>query len=251
MVEFDDLTVVFRHGWPRRTLTALEHLTLDIREGDFFAFIGPNGAGKSTALYCMLGLLRPTAGEVRVFGKRLAPGCAAFRDIAFLPEEPHYHDYLTVEEAIRYYARLSGSNPSAAEMTRLLDRLDLDRVRSTAVSSCSKGLKQKVGIAQCLLQQPKLVLVDEPMRGLDPVAVKDFRDVLVDLNRAGVTVVMNSHLLSEVELVATRVAILARGRLVAVDALDVLKRSGGADASPRSLEDTFISLVGKGGDARA
>ena len=248
MVEFDDLTVVFGRGWPRRTLTALEHLTLEIRAGDFFAFIGPNGAGKSTALYCMLGLLRPTSGDARVFGERLRPGCAAFRDVAYLPEEPHYHDYLTVEEAIRYYARLSGAKPSAAEMTRLLERLDLDHVRSTPVSSCSKGMKQKVGIAQCLLQEPKLLLVDEPMRGLDPVAVKDFRDVLVDLNRRGVTVVMNSHLLSEVELVATRVAILARGRLVAVDQLDALKRGGAA--APRSLEDTFISLVGKG-DARA
>jgi ABC-type multidrug transport system ATPase subunit len=248
-VEIDDLTVVFRHGWPHRALMALDAVSFDLREGDFLALIGPNGAGKSTILYCMLGLLRPTRGTARVFGTTLRPGSREFRDIAYLPEEPHYHDYLTVEEAIRYYARLSGSHPTAAQMSDLLDRLNLARVRSAPVGACSKGMKQKVGIAQCLLQRPKLLLVDEPMRGLDPIAVKDFRDVMVDLNRRGVTVVMSSHQLSEVELVASRVAILVNGRLVAIDDIGAFARRSTDETG--SLEDTVLALIRKGEETRA
>ena len=245
IVQTDALTVTFRRGWRRTRVTALDRLTLDVREGDFFALLGPNGAGKSTTMYSILGLLHPTAGEARVFGQRLRPGCEAFRDVAYLPEEPHYHDYLTVEEAVTYYARLSGVRATPRQIGDVLERLELGTARSAPVATCSKGMKQKVGIAQCLLQQPRLLLLDEPMRGLDPVAVREFRDVLVELNRKGATVIMNSHMLSEVELVANRAAILVNGRLVALD--DVAHLVGRApDGHTRTLEDSFIALV-KGG----
>jgi ABC-2 type transport system ATP-binding protein len=249
IVELDDLTVHFRSGWARRASTAVDHVSFDVREGDFFAMLGPNGAGKSTTFYCMLGLMRPTAGEARVFGRTLTAGCQAFRDIAYLPEEPHYHDYLTVEEAVTYYATLLGSAPSRAQVTDVLERLDLAKARSVRVAVCSKGMKQKVGIAQCLLHRPRLLLLDEPMRGLDPVAVKTFRDVLLDLHRQGATVVMNSHMLSEVELVATRAAVMADGRLVAVDDLDKLVRVD-PDGRRWSLEDSFLALLADGAAAR-
>jgi len=224
IAQAEALTVVFRQAWRRRRVTALDRLTLDVQEGDFFALLGPNGAGKSTTLYCWLGLLRPSSGAARVFGHNLRPGSAAFADIAYLPEEPHYHDYLTVEEAVVYYASLYARTPTRARVTEALERLGLADARDRRVASCSNGMKQKVGIAQCLLHKPKLLFLDEPMRGLDPVTVKEFRDVLIDLNRRGVTIVMNSHMLSEVELVANRAAILAEGRLVAVDTLDKLVR---------------------------
>ena len=135
----------------------------------------------------------------------------------------------------------------------MLERLDLAKVRSVRVAACSKGMKQKVGIAYCLLQQPRLLLLDEPMRGLDPVATKDFRDALVELNRGGATIVMNSHLLSEVELVANRAAILADGRLVAVDEVASLvgRDDAARDGSRRTLEDAFLALVREGRRAHA
>ena len=123
IVETEKLTVVYRRRWRSRTLTALDRVNLAVREGDFFALIGPNGAGKSTALYCMLGLLRPDSGEARVFGRRLRPGCTEFRDIAYLPEEPHYHDYLTVEEAVVYYSGLYGTPQPRGRITEVLERL--------------------------------------------------------------------------------------------------------------------------------
>jgi ABC-2 type transport system ATP-binding protein len=221
LVAVDALTVVFRHRiWRRHT--ALDAVSLQVEEGDIFALLGPNGAGKSTAVYCVLGLVPPTRGEVRVFGEQLTPGSRRFRDVAFLPEEPHYHEYLTVEEAVTYYAALGGADVGRARISSVLEQLRLDKVRSTRLASCSKGMKQKVGIAQCLLREPRLLVLDEPMRGLDPVTVKEFRDVLVDLNRRGVTIVMNSHLLSEVEQVASRAAILDEGRVLAVKPLSEL-----------------------------
>jgi ABC-2 type transport system ATP-binding protein len=250
IVEIDDLSVVYRRGWTRKGFAALDHLNLVIREGDFFALLGPNGAGKSTTLYCILGLLHPTAGEARVFGRPLTFGCAAFRDIAYLPEEPHYHDYLKVEEAVTYYAGLYGARPSPQQLDDVLDRLDLGKARSTRVASCSKGMQQKVGIAQCLLHHPRLLLLDEPMRGLDPVTVKEFRDVLIDLNHRGVTIIMNSHMLSEVELVANRAALLADGRLVAVDDLAHFMHVD-PDGRGWGLEDSFLALLKKGAAPRA
>jgi ABC-type multidrug transport system ATPase subunit len=234
MVQIEALTVTFRRGWRRTPFTALDHLTFDVREGECLALLGPNGAGKTTTLHCALGLQRPTSGSVRVFGQQLTPGCAAMRDLAYLPEEPYYHGYLTVEEAVRYYASLCGARPSGQRVGEVLERLGLGKARATRVASCSKGMKQKVGIAQCLLQQPRLLLLDEPMRGLDPVTVKDFRDVLMELNRVGVTIVMNSHMLSEVEHMASRAAILADGRLVTIGDLDAMRGS---------IEDWFFAAL--------
>lgn len=221
-IDVDDLSVVFGRGLRRSGRTVLDHVSFQVNEGDSFALLGPNGAGKSTTIYCMLGLLRPTAGAVRVFGRVLEAGCLAFRDIAFVPEEPHYHDYLTVEEAIRYYAALHGETIPAARLNSVLEELRLETVRTASLSTCSKGMKQKVGLARCLLRPPRLLVLDEPMRGLDPVSVKHFRDILIDLNRRGATIVMNSHQLSEVEQLATRAAILSNGRLVAVKPLSEL-----------------------------
>jgi ABC-2 type transport system ATP-binding protein len=248
MVEIEDLTVVFSRGLGRTPYTALDHVTLTIGEGEFCALLGPNGAGKSTTIYCALGLLRPASGRVRVFGDTLRPGCAALRDVAYLPEEPHYHDYLTVEEAVAYYVGLYGTSPSTRAIAEVLERLGLAKARSIRIASCSKGMKQKVGIAQCLLHQPRLLLLDEPMRGLDPIAVKEFREVLLDLNRRGVTVVMSSHMLSEVELMASRAAVLSAGRLVAVGDLAALRASNDETerAQPSRLEAWLVSTLKTG-----
>lgn len=238
-MQFRDVTVEFgRRGFGRRPSRALDGLTLTVAAGDFLALIGPNGSGKTTAIHCALGLRQPTAGTVEVFGQRLRAGTPAFRDLVYVPEEPVYHDYLTIEEVTRYYAGLHGRPATDAALDDVFARLHLTSSRHTRLSACSKGMKQKVGLAQCLLQRPRLLVLDEPMRGLDPVAVREFRDVLATLHKDGVTVLMSSHVLPEVEQLATRVAILDSGRLLSVDDLDTL-------IATRSLEDALMATLGQ------
>ena len=227
MIATEGLSVSYRRGLARGKIPALRDVTLEVKEGDFFALLGQNGAGKSTAMSCFLGLLRPTAGRVTVLGQAPSPGAGMFRDVAFLPEEPNYHGYLTVLEAVTYYNRLSGRLAPAARREEVLERLGLASYRDLRVDKCSKGMKQKVGIAQCLLQDARLLFLDEPMRGLDPVAVKDFREALVEMNARGATIVMNSHILAEVEQVATRAAVLDRGRLLRVDSVANFRKVSG------------------------
>jgi ABC-type multidrug transport system ATPase subunit len=224
MITARGLTVAYPTGFRRTPLTALAGIDLTVEAGDCFGLLGHNGAGKSTAIGCILGLIRPTAGEVTLFGQRPHAGAAAFKDVGYLPEEPVYHGHLTVEEALTYYARLQGVTDVEARLTPLLERLDLARWRDLRITRCSKGMKQKVGIVQCLIHRPKLLLLDEPMRGLDPVAVMAFRDLLLEANAAGTTIVLSSHLLGEVEQIARRVVILDRGRVVADDSIANLTR---------------------------
>jgi ABC-type multidrug transport system ATPase subunit len=215
IVEVENLDVRFRSGLFRKPLQALDGVSFSVREGEFLALLGPNGAGKSTLMYCMLGLLRPTSGAVRLFGVAPELGGRVYSRIGYLPEEPNYHAYLTVGESLGYYAALHGRRIGDAAAHELLERLGLAEFSHLRLAKCSKGMKQKLGIAQCLVSEPTLVFLDEPMRGLDPVTVKQFRDILIEMNSKGATIVMNSHILSEVEQVASRVAILDRGRLVA------------------------------------
>jgi ABC-2 type transport system ATP-binding protein len=224
MIVIRDLVVCYRGGFRRRPITALAGIDLTIDAGDCFGLLGHNGAGKSTALGCLLGLIRPTAGEVTVLGERPRAGAETFRHVGYLPEEPIYHGHLTIAEALTYYARLQGVRDVAARMTPLLERLDLAQWRDLRIDRCSKGMKQKVGIIQALLHEPQLLLLDEPMRGLDPLAVMAFRDLLVEANARGTTIVLSSHLLGEVEQIARHVAILDRGRVVAHDSVANLTR---------------------------
>jgi ABC-2 type transport system ATP-binding protein len=215
IVEAQGLSVQFPGGVGGRRVRALDAIDLGIAEGEFFALLGLNGAGKSTAINCFLGMVRPTSGVVRVLGSAPRPGSPMWSSVGFLPEEPHYHDYLTVDEALEYYGGLTRNANWRNVVAPLIERLGLGEYRSRRLSRCSKGVKQKVGIVQCLLGEPRVLFLDEPMRGLDPLAVREFREVLLDRQRQGVTVVMNSHLLAEVESLADRAGILDRGRLLA------------------------------------
>jgi ABC-type multidrug transport system ATPase subunit len=154
-----------------------------------------------------------------MFGEVPELGAKLFRQVAYLPEEPHYHAYLTVEEAIAFYARLYGKQMPLGALDTLLERFGLAEFRDLRVDKCSKGMKQKMGIAACLAAEPRLLLLDEPTRGLDPVIVRQVREILAELNRGGTTIVLNSHVLSEIELVANRVAIVKRGKVVRQDLL--------------------------------
>ena len=219
MIVADNIQIHFRRGPLRGKVHALNGLSLEVRDGDFFALVGQNGAGKSTAMYCFLGLLKPNSGKVEVMGKTPELGSPLYESVAYLPEEPHYHLYLTVEEATRYYASLYGKRISSKTVNDVLERLGLAQFKSLPLSKCSKGMKQKVGIAQCLIHESRLLFLDEPTRGLDPLLVREFRETLRDIHQRGATIVMNSHVLSEIEMLANRVAIIDGGKVVAQDEL--------------------------------
>ncbi len=222
MITANNVSVVFKKG-PFSKLKALDGFSLTVREGDVFALLGPNGAGKSTAMYCFLGLIQPDGGSVTVGGERPVPGSALFRDVAYLPEEPHYHLYLTVREAVAYYAALYGTAISQSTVDEAIERVGLAEHRDLRLAKCSKGMKQKVGIAQCLVTTPRLVFLDEPTRGLDPVTVREFREIILAMNRQGATIVINTHVLAEVETVCNRVAIMEKGRVVRQDDMHNLR----------------------------
>lgn len=209
----------FRRGLLGKRVLALNGLSLEVRDGDFFALVGQNGAGKSTAMYSFLGLLRPTSGKVEVMGKTPELGSSLYATVAYLPEEPHYHLYLTVEEATRYYSSLYGKRVPPKAINDVLERLGLAQFKTLPLAKCSKGMKQKVGIAQCLIHETRLLFLDEPTRGLDPLVVREFREALREIHQRGATIVMNSHVLSEIEMLANRVAIIERGKVIAQDEL--------------------------------
>ena len=219
MIVADGVHVEFRRGFLRGKVRALNGLCLEVRDGDFFALVGQNGAGKSTAMYCFLGLMRPTSGKIEVMGRTPELGSRFNEGVAYLPEEPHYHLYLTVEEATRYYASLYGKRVSDKTIDEVLERLGMAQFKSLPLAKCSKGMKQKVGIAQCLIHETRLLFLDEPTRGLDPLMVREFRETLREIHQRGATIVMNSHVLSEIEMLATRVAIVDGGKVIAQDDL--------------------------------
>lgn len=222
MIVAENVHLHFRRGLLRRKFQALNGLSLEVRDGDFFALVGQNGAGKSTAMYCLLGLLQPTSGKVEVMGRTPELGSHLYQSVAYLPEEPHYHLYLTVQEATRYYSSLYRRRVSDKAINDVLERLGLAQFKTLPLSKCSKGMKQKVGIAQCLIHQTRLLFLDEPTRGLDPLVVREFREALREIHQRGATIVMNSHVLSEIEMLANRVAIIDRGKVVVQDELQNL-----------------------------
>jgi ABC-type multidrug transport system ATPase subunit len=215
----ENVHMQFRSSLFGRQVYALNGLNLEVRDGDFFALVGQNGAGKSTAMYCFLGLLKPTSGKVEVMGASPELGSPLYGSVAYLPEEPHYHLYLTVEEATRYYASLYGKRVPDKTIHDTLERVGLAQFKRLPLAKCSKGMKQKVGIAQCLMHETRLLFLDEPTRGLDPLAVREFRETLREIHQRGATIVMNSHVLSEIEMLANRVAIIERGKVVVQDEL--------------------------------
>lgn len=201
-------------------LKALDDLTLEVRQGEMLALLGHNGAGKTTLMKLLLGLTRPTHGELELLGA--PPGPHHRQDIGFLPENVTFTGGMKGREVLRFYARLKGASPTQAE--DLLERVGLAEAAHKPVRTYSKGMRQRLGLAQALLATPKLLLLDEPTSGLDPMLRRAFYDILRELRESGSTVLISSHVLTELELRAERIAILSHGRLVACDTLDGLRR---------------------------
>lgn len=228
VVSTDRLTKDFKTGfWRPRSHRGLDGLTLDIPAGGVFGLLGPNGAGKSTTLKLLLRLLTPTSGHASIFG--LAPGdVRAHQRLGFLPENPTFYDYLSAEELLAYFAGLCGATAADAKSraAAMLDLVGIGADRRRPLRQYSKGMIQRVGIAQALVNDPELVILDEPMSGLDPVGRREVRELIMKLRDQGRTVLFSSHILSDAELLCTRVGILAKGKLVASGALTELTSAG-------------------------
>ena len=213
-VQIQGLTKVYRDFWGRDKVRALDDLTLDIHRGEVFGLLGPNGSGKSTTIKLLLGLIFPTAGKAMVLGQR-AGSPAVNERVGFLPEESYLYRFLNGEETLYFYGRLF--RLSRRELKRrvpeLLDVVGLDaKARKRKLREYSKGMARRIGLAQALINNPDLILLDEPTTGLDPIGTREMKDLILSLKKQGKTVLLCSHLLADVQDVCDRIVILYRGK---------------------------------------
>jgi ABC-2 type transport system ATP-binding protein len=226
-IEILGLEKTYKVGfWRKRPKRALHPLHLTVEEGEIFGFLGPNGAGKTTTLKLLMGLVFPTAGTARLLGRDWTdPEVKA--QIGFLPEQPYFYDYLTAHELLNYYGQLSGvpGKDRKRRIEEVLQRVGLTDVKGVQLRKFSKGMLQRVGIAQAILHDPKLVFFDEPMSGLDPMGRREVRDLMEQLKHEGKTVFFSTHILSDAEALCDRVAIIHQGELKGVGAVADLTSS--------------------------
>jgi len=230
VVEIENLTKDFAVGfWKKHPVRALDQLTLQVNEGEIFGFLGPNGAGKSTTIKLLMSLLHPTSGSARIMGRPVG-STEMHQNIGYLPENPYFYDYLTPEELLNYAGKLFGlGGEELARRTRtLIEDVGLGHAANRQLRKFSKGMVQRLGIAQAIINEPKTVFLDEPMSGLDPLGRMDVRRIILSLKARGVTVFFSSHILPDVEAICDRVAILNRGKLQESGTLaDILKAGTG------------------------
>jgi ABC-2 type transport system ATP-binding protein len=229
-IEIRGLEKSYKTGFFRQTKKpALKPLTLTVEEGEVFGYLGPNGAGKTTTLKLLLGLVFPSGGTARILGHELN-AIAVKRLIGYLPEQPYFYDHLTPLELLDYYARLSGveARGRKRKVEAALARVGMSEAARTQLRKFSKGMLQRVGIAQAIVHDPQLVLLDEPMSGLDPVGRREVRDLVQQLNEEGKTIFFSTHILSDAETLCDRVAVLHKGELRGVGVVnDLLRKVSG------------------------
>lgn len=226
-VEIVGLVKDFRTSFRRRKLRAVDGVSLRIGAGEVYGLIGPNGSGKSTTMKALLGLVAPTAGRCAIFGQD-SLRVDSRREVGFLPENPYFYKHLTGEETVRFYGRLCGmGGRTLRERTaELLALVDLEHARDRRVGGYSKGMLQRIGLAQALVQEPRLLILDEPTAGVDPVGSRQIRDLIFKLKARGITVFLCSHLLEQVQEVCDRVGVIHQGRLVREGSLEELTAIG-------------------------
>ncbi len=227
-----NLSKTYRLGFRGRKVQALVALDLAVAPGCIYGFVGPNGAGKSTTIKALVGLVQPSAGEAALFGRPISDPRARLA-VGYLPENPSFHDFMRPLEVLRYLGRLSGMSGAALERRAeaLLERVGLAHARDLTVRKFSKGMVQRLGLAQALVHDPPLLILDEPMSGLDPIGRKEVRDLVLELREEGKTIFFSTHILSDVETICDRAGMLLGGRLVREAALGSL-----LDGTVRSVE---------------
>lgn len=240
VLELQNLTKIYRrrHLGKLTETPGIENVSLSVHQGELFGLLGLNGAGKTTALKLLLGLLRPTQGSVTLLGHPV-PSLEALREIGYMPEVPYLYKTLTVEEVLILYGRLSNLSVDVLQqrIQEVLERVRMTPHHQKRLGECSKGMLQRTALAQALLHDPRLLVFDEPVSGLDPLGLKEMRELLLSLNRQGKTIFFSSHIISEVEKICHRVAILHNGRLARV--LEQ-REWGGREGR---LEELFIETV--------
>jgi len=229
-------------GIRRKVVSAVQGVSFEVQSGEVFGFLGPNGAGKTTTIKMCMGLIRATRGTVSLFGDD-EPSLDARARIGYLPEHPYFYDYLTPVEILDFYGRLFGipNKERRKRIDALLERVGLEDARRRALRKFSKGMLQRVGIAQALINDPDLLVLDEPLSGLDPIGRKEIRDILVELRSRGKTIFFSSHILSDIETICDRVAIIHHGKVQDVGRVEDL-----VDPEEKYTEITF-----RGGDEQA
>jgi ABC-2 type transport system ATP-binding protein len=223
-IGIERLTKQFKPGWPGRpSITALEGLSLTVARGEIFGFLGPNGAGKTTTLKILMGLMRPDGGTVTLLGAP-AGDVQVRKHIGFLPESPYFYDYLTAREFLTFYGELAGLTGSELKQRvgDLLESVGLLDAEHRQLRKFSKGMLQRVGLAQAIIHDPELIVLDEPMSGLDPLGRKQVRDLILQLREQGKTVFFSSHIIPDVEMICDRVGVVMKGRLIAMGRVDEL-----------------------------
>jgi ABC-2 type transport system ATP-binding protein len=225
-------------------VAAVSDLSFQVRDGEIVGLIGPNGAGKTSTLRCIVGIQRPTAGTITVAGHDIvAAPVEAKRHLAFMADEPQLFEYLTVREHLRLTGRIYGVADADARLERLIEELELAGKEHALPRELSRGMKQKVAIACGLLHDPKALLFDEPLTGLDPLGIRRMKETIVERGRAGASVIVSSHLLHLVEEICTRIVIIDRGRKVADGTVAELAKSAERAAAGSNLEQIFLSIT--------
>src|SRR5437016_7768979 len=219
-IETQNLTKEYPHGFLHlKRKTSLEGLTMQVQDGEVFGFLGPNGAGKSTTIKLLMGIIFPTTGSAQILGRPVSD-VTMHRDIGYLPEQPYFYDYLTAGEVLDYFARFHGFSTTERNerVQKMLKRVGLETAGKIQLRKYSEGMLQRVGLAQAILQDPKPVIPDEPMSGLDPVGRREVRDIILELKKDGKTVMFSTHILSDAETLCDRVGVIVGGKLRGVGA---------------------------------
>lgn len=224
-VEIRNLTKIFPVPLRRRRIVAVRNVSFTVGSGQVYGLLGPNGSGKSTTLKMLLGLVTPNHGEARIFGKD-SRDYHSRADVGFLPENPYFHKFLTAAELLAFHGKICGmaGKPLAKRIDELISLVGLEDARDRSVGGFSKGMLQRVGLAQALIHDPRLIVLDEPTAGVDPAGSHQIRDLILDLKKRGKTVLLTSHLLEQVQEICDRVGIMARGEMIREGGLDELVR---------------------------
>lgn len=242
MIKMEAISKEFKLGIRAKRVKALEDITLEIHKGEVFGFLGPNGAGKSTAIKILLNLIFPDKGSASIMGRNVSDKTVR-TFVGYLPENPYFYDYLTAEELLWFGGRSSGLNREtiAKRSEALLHKINLQNAKKRPLRAYSKGMVQRAGLALALIHDPEVVILDEPMSGLDPIGRKMVGDLILDLKSLGKTVFFSSHILTDVERFCDRIGIIVSGRLRLVDRLDNLL------SGTTTLEDVFLREVESAG----
>jgi ABC-2 type transport system ATP-binding protein len=222
-ISIRNLTKVFPLPFRRERVTAVRNLSLDVEPGQVYGLLGPNGSGKSTTMKIVLGLVYPSAGTTRIFG-RDSSEVDSREEVGFLPENPYFYKFLTGQETLHFYGKICGLRGAKLRerASELLNLVGLEHARDRRLGGYSKGMLQRIGLAQALIQQPRLLVLDEPTAGVDPAGSREIRDLILDFKKRGITILLCSHLLSQVQEICDRVGILHKGVLIREGRLDEL-----------------------------